>query len=87
MELNKVLEGLVRLAGVNYQMADWQKLIADTKASDADEATKTEIIGVASKAIDAETKRNTAVAGLLEKYNKADNIAATDPDEDEDSFY
>jgi hypothetical protein len=85
MNLNKVLMGLTRLSGINYQAQDWQKLIADVKASDADEATQNEIISVAQKAIDAETKRNTAVVALLEKYSKSENIAASEPEDDD--FY
>lgn len=84
--MNKVLELLTHLAGINYMMSDWQHLIAEIKASGADEATQSEIIAVASKAMAAETKRNAEVNALLEKYSVADNIEPAEPDDDEEYY-
>lgn len=84
--MNKALKILMDLAGINYQTQRWVELIAEVKASDMDEAAKNEIIDVAQKAMDAETKRNAAVAALLEKYGKAENIDA-ESDDDDEGFY
>ena len=84
--MNDVLRLLMDLAGINYQTQRWVELIAKAKASNMDEDAKNEIIGVAQKAMDAETERNAAVATLLEKYGKAENIEAQTDDDDEDYF-
>jgi len=84
--LNKALKILMDLAGINYQTQHWVELVAEVKASDMDDEAKNEIINVAQKAMDAETKRNAAVAALLEKYGKAENIEAQSDDDDE-GFY
>lgn len=84
--MNKILKILMDLAGINYQTQRFVQLIGEVKASDIDEAAKNEIINVAQKAMDAETKRNAAIAALLEKYGKSENIDAESQDDDE-GFY
>ena len=83
--MNKVLKILVGLAGVNYHMEEWQRLIAEVKSSGVDEATQNEIISVAQKAMAAETKRNAEVNALLEKYSKPENIDSAE--DDDESYY
>lgn len=84
--MNEVIKFLMGLAGIDYSNQRWVDLIAKVKASDMDDEAKNEIINVAQKAMDAETKRNAAVAALLEKYGKAENIEAQSDDDDE-GFY
>jgi hypothetical protein len=71
-------------------MSDCRQVIADVKASDADDATKEEIIGVAQKCMDMmakievmKTEIMTDAMAIVTKYNKPENIAASEDDDDD----
>ena len=86
--MNEILHLLTSLSGVNYQVTDWQHLIALVKANTAlDDAAKQEFIDTANKALNAENQRNAAVSALLTKYNSANNIEAQADDDDDNSFF
>jgi len=79
----KIFDKLASLSN-NYTQAACVGLIAEVKASEADEATQNEFISVAQKTMAAETKRIADVNALIEKYGAPENI---DPADDEDDEY
>lgn len=84
--MNKAMKILSGMTSPGYMMRDCTQLMAEVKASNMDEAAKTEIMNFAQKSMDADLKRSEAAIALVRKYNTPENIEPADPD-DEDGFY